>query len=84
MNWLQVKLQVPQTESEQLEDLLLEQGALAVTFEDAGDQPLYEPPPGETPLWQALVLTGLFPADIPSNDLLDQLRARYPGDFPAP
>ncbi|MCC5793944.1 MAG: 50S ribosomal protein L11 methyltransferase [Chromatiales bacterium] len=49
-----------------VEQALLEAGALAVRLEDRGDEPLLEPPPGATPLWQAVRLVGLFdnrPAD---------------------
>ncbi len=35
-------------------------GALSVTLSDAADQPLLEPGPGETPIWQQVVVTGLF------------------------
>ncbi|MDQ2696137.1 MAG: 50S ribosomal protein L11 methyltransferase [Pseudomonadota bacterium] len=43
-----------------MEDALLAAGAVAVTLEDAADQPVLEPPPGETPLWRQTRVTGLF------------------------
>ena len=45
---------------EPLEEWLFEQGALAVTLEDNADEPLLEPGPGETPLWQNVTVTALF------------------------
>ena len=51
MPWLQITFETTPDDAEQLSDLLSEAGASAVTFEDNADQPLYEPPPGETPLW---------------------------------
>ncbi len=39
-------------------------GAQAVTYMDAQDVPIYEPPIGSTQLWSNTVVTGLFEADI--------------------
>jgi len=43
---------------------LLEAGAVSVTLQDSEDQPLYEPAPGEIPLWDHVTVVGLFPADL--------------------
>ena len=68
MPWLQLELESRPDTAEHLSDLLTENGAAAVTFQDAADQPLFEPPPGATPLWQATRVVGLFAddADIPA------------------
>lgn len=60
--WLQLSMEALEYSVEQLEDALLQVGALAVTLQDAGDQPLLEPAPGETPLWRQTCVTGLFDA----------------------
>ncbi len=60
--WLQLTLEAIDHPPDQLEDALLQAGALAVTLEDAGDQPVLEPAPGETPLWAHTRITGLFDA----------------------
>lgn len=39
-------------------------GAIAVSLGDAGDAPVLEPGPGETPLWPSVRLRALFPASI--------------------
>jgi ribosomal protein L11 methyltransferase len=39
-------------------------GAIAVSLADAGDAPVLEPGPGETPLWPRVRLCALFPASI--------------------
>jgi ribosomal protein L11 methyltransferase len=50
-----------------MELILEQQGALAVTLEDAleddGDNPVLEPGPGATPLWPSVQVRGLFEAD---------------------
>jgi ribosomal protein L11 methyltransferase len=60
--WLQLSLEAVDHTTEQLEDALLQAGALAVTLADAGDEPVLEPGPGETPLWTQTRVTGLFDA----------------------
>ena len=39
-------------------------GATSVTLGDAGDAPVLEPAPGETPLWPAVRLRAIFPVSI--------------------
>ena len=63
MSWLQLTLSVEQEQAPLLEAALENAGALAVTLGDAGDAPLLEPPPGATPLWQAVRLIALFEDD---------------------
>lgn len=42
------------------EDACTRLGAIAVSLADAGNEPLLEPGPGETPMWQAVRLRALF------------------------
>ena len=53
-----------------MESWLFEQGALAVTLEDNADEPLLEPGPGETPLWQNIKLVALFEVGINLSPIL--------------
>jgi len=66
------------------EDALWEVGALAVTLHDAGDQPLHEPGPGETPLWETAVVEALFHDGFETDQVLLALTAAQvissPGD----
>ncbi len=72
--WLQLTLEAITHSTEQLEDALLQAGALAVTLEDAGGQPVLEPAPGETPLWIHTCVTGLFDAQTDIEVIKGQLR----------
>jgi ribosomal protein L11 methyltransferase len=67
--WQQLSLIVDKTRADFVETLFESLGAQAVTLGDAGDDPLLEPGPGETPLWQATRVTGLWPADAALDDL---------------
>jgi len=74
MPWIQLTLHTDKHHSEQAEQALLDLGALSVTLKDAEDQPVLEPLPGETPLWDQIILTGLFDADIDSKAIGEQLQ----------
>lgn len=74
MPWIQLTFHTDKHHSEQAEQALLELGALSVTLKDAEDQPVLEPLPGETPLWDRIILTGLFDADIDSQAIGAQLQ----------
>jgi ribosomal protein L11 methyltransferase len=49
--WLELKTEVARQDVDMAEELLLALGALSITNLDAQDQPILEPGPGETPLW---------------------------------
>jgi ribosomal protein L11 methyltransferase len=73
LSWLQLRLPCHRAAAEAIEDALLGAGALSVTLEDAGDQPLLEPRVGETPLWRELQVTGLFRADADLQGIHDAI-----------
>ncbi len=62
-------------EADRVEEILERHGAMAVTYSDAADDPVLEPLPGETPLWQDSCVTGLFDADADLDALERDLRA---------
>lgn len=62
-DWQEWALETHSLLVESLEEWLFDRGALAVSLEDNADEPLLEPGPGETPLWQNVVLTALFGGD---------------------
>jgi ribosomal protein L11 methyltransferase len=63
MSW--IELAVTSRYPEFAEEVLLAQGAVSVSLTDAADEPLLEPAPGATPLWQHTTARGLF---APSTD----------------
>ncbi len=69
MPWLQLKIHATREEAATFETIMLSNGALSVTFEDGADEPIYEPDLGETPLWFNTKVTGLFEADIDTDDV---------------
>jgi len=76
MPWIQLTLQTDKANNDKAEQALLDAGALSVTLKDAEDKPVLEPLPGETPLWDKIILTGLFEADIDTESLMLQIDAQ--------
>jgi len=73
MEWQQFVMNLDTLNPERVEAVLLAYGARSVTFSDAGDNPVLEPAPGETPLWQRTRITGLFDADVDLRGLEHEL-----------
>lgn len=71
-DWHELHLRTAQPEA--LSEILEVCGALAVTFSDAEDNPVLEPAPGQTPLWQHTRVTGLFPGDVDREQVETSLR----------
>jgi len=78
MPWQQCTIGCDESQTEALSDYLLALGAVSVTLSDAGDQPLFEPPPGATPLWQAVHINALFDDDIDQAVVNLHLMQQFP------
>lgn len=61
---LRVIARLPRDKVPATEALLELAGASSISLEDAEDQPLYEPAPGDAPLWPDVVVNALFDAAI--------------------
>ncbi len=78
MSWLQAHLTVARTRAEAAEVLFERLGALSVTLADAGDEPMLEPAPGETPVWSRTRVTALFEAGRDPDALRRSLQENLP------
>jgi ribosomal protein L11 methyltransferase len=85
--WQELHFTARKDQVQVLEEWLFERGALSVTLEDDADQPLLEPGPGETPLWDVVRVTALYVGDqditpileeIPPNLIISASRAPVP------
>lgn len=83
MPQLQLTLDIGSRNPEPYEDALFELGAVSVTLEDAADDPVLEPAPGETPLWPTVIVKAVFGADVDTDVLAACLAQALPG-APAP
>lgn len=69
MTWLEFHITTTAQHASMIGDELLLLGAQAITMRDGADQPIYEPDPESTPLWQDVIVVGLFD----SNDSMEPI-----------
>lgn len=81
---LQLTFPTTRDQAELLSDALSELGALAVTMEDAEDQPIYAPGVGEAPLWDRVKLTALFEEQTQVSELITVLQTQFGPSFMEP
>ena len=82
MPFLQLTFDIGGSDPAPLEDALIELGASSVTLEDAADNPVLEPAPGETPLWPTIRLQALFDGDTDAKAIIDAVLLKLPGTPP--
>lgn len=82
MAWIQINTIVSESLAEPLSNAFMEVNAASVTFQDAKDQPIYEPELGTTPIWKLAKVVGLFDAEVDSQSIIQQL-TQYIPDIPA-
>ena len=61
-------------DAEIISECLSELSAQAITFQDAADEPLYEPEINTTPLWNSVIVRGLFSAETNMENIIKQLQ----------
>lgn len=79
MPWIQLFVDAPADETPVIEEVLLSAGALSVTLLNQGSNPLYEPGPGEIPLWKWTRVVGLFAADGALDDIKSRVLSALAG-----
>lgn len=73
MSWIQVSIDTTKDNVQCVEDCLFTAGAQTVTLTDAADQPILEPGPDKTPVWNQVIVTGLYSADYNQKELVKSL-----------
>ncbi len=81
MSWQQLHCQTLKQHETAISTLLEAAGAISVTYQDAEDNPVLEPLPGETPLWEHLVITGMFEAEKDLAHLVTRLHQQFPNEL---
>ncbi len=84
MTWWQIRLVCNRDQLDAIENRLLELGAQSLSLTDAGDEPLFEPLPGEMPLWRESVVSATFDASVDRDSVNRELGALMAaGEFDA-
>jgi len=71
MDWQQISFEVQKSEVDLISEVLLGLGSLSITFKDAQDNDIYEPPVGTTPLWEKVTVAALFSSEM-SKDYVEK------------
>jgi len=74
VQWRQFVMDLESLDPTTVEEVFARLGACSVTLSDAGDDPVLEPGPGETPLWSNTRITGLFSSDTDMDVFGEALR----------
>lgn len=77
MAYLKLSFPISESDFDVAEAMLSQAGALSVTMEDAGDAPILEPGVGETPLWQRMRISALFPLNVNQKKILNKLKMYF-------
>ena len=78
MSWRQLSLTCQAAQLDEIEDLMMELGALSISLADAHDEPIYEPLPGESPVWRESVVSATFAEGSDPEELVQRLLTRLP------
>ncbi|WP_455208275.1 50S ribosomal protein L11 methyltransferase [Kaarinaea lacus] len=84
MPWIQISFDCHKNLSANISDILSNAGAASITLQDAADQPLLEPGVGETPLWDQVIVTGLFDAATDVENLVATIKVSLEPDVLPP
>ena len=61
---MQLTLETSKDQADFISEILMGLGSISVTFSDTHDDAIFEPPVGETPLWQDTTISALFAEDV--------------------
>jgi ribosomal protein L11 methyltransferase len=77
MQWRQFVMNLESLPANDVEQVFTRHGAQAITLSDAGENPVLEPAPGETPLWNEVRIAGLFAESTDFDGLREDLQRSF-------
>jgi ribosomal protein L11 methyltransferase len=69
MDWLQISFQIEKSQADLISEVLTGLESLSITYSDTLDDAIYEPPVGQTPLWDNITVNALFSTDVNHEDI---------------
>jgi ribosomal protein L11 methyltransferase len=69
MDWLQISFQIEKSQADLVSEVLTGLGSLSITYSDTLDDSIYEPPVGQTPLWDNVTINVLFSTDVNQENI---------------
>ncbi len=64
MIWKQISFEVKKSKTDLVSEVLMGLGSVSITYSDALDDAIYEPPVGQTPLWDSVKVNALFSSEV--------------------
>ena len=64
MIWKQISFEVKKSETDLVSEVLMGLGSVSITYSDALDDAIYEPPVGQAPLWDNVKVNALFSSEV--------------------
>ena len=69
MDWLQISFQIEKSQADLNSEVLTGLESLSITYSDTLNDAIYEPPVGQTPLWDNITVNALFSTDVNQEDI---------------
>ena len=79
MSWIQLSLEIANDQAEFASDLFSEAGAVSVSLENAGNQPILQMGMDDVGLWHSVKVIGLFESGINTEDVEITLSSQLEG-----
>ena len=73
MHWNQISFEVNNQQADLVSEVLMGLGSISISYSDGQDNAIFEPPFGETPLWESIQVKALFQSEVDINLVADTL-----------
>jgi len=73
MDWNQISFEVNKNKVDLVSEVLTGLGSISISYFDALNNAIFEPPVGETPLWDSVRITALFSSEINKQFITDSI-----------
>jgi ribosomal protein L11 methyltransferase len=73
MHWNQISFEVNKQQADLVSEILMGLGSISISYSDSQDNAIFEPPVGETPLWESIQVKALFQSEVDINLVADTL-----------
>ena len=67
MHWNQISFEINKHQADQVSEILMGLGSISISYSDSQDNAIFEPPVGETPLWESIQVKALFQSEVDIN-----------------
>ena len=73
MDWNQISFEVNKNKVDLVSEVLTGLGSISISYFDALNNAIFEPPVGETPLWESVRISALFSSEINKQFITDSI-----------